>query len=498
MSEGEHDIRLERLKTLREKGVQPYPLGYPVTHASATLHGGFDALQGQPVKVAGRVMTVRRMGKASFATLRDEAGDIQAYFKIDTLGEAAYELLDLVDLGDWVGVSGTLDRTRRGEVTVFADGFTLLSKALRNPPEKFHGLRDIEQRYRKRYVDLFANPDVRTVFQTRSRILSLIRGHLQGKGFMEVETPMMQALPGGAAARPFVTHHNALDMTLYLRIAPELYLKRLLVGGFEKVFEINRNFRNEGVDTSHNPEFTMLELYQSHVDMEEMIAVTEGIFAAVADAVPPLPDEEGNARELWPFEDHALNLRPPFRRIGFMTAIGEKVAAMDHPFDPYQLMDETFDAKAALLAAGLEEAAHAPTRGKQIEKTFEALVEPDLIQPTFVVDFPAMISPLSKAKADDPRLVHRFELFAANMELANAFAELNDPIDQRARFEAQAAHRAKDDEIPPIDEDFLEALEYGMPPAGGLGIGIDRVVMLFTGSTSIRDVILFPHMRPEG
>ena len=491
MSEDLNETRRERLGALLQKGVDPYPSGYAVTHNSRALHDGFDQLQGQPVAVAGRAMTIRRMGKAAFVTLRDGEGDIQVYLKLDNVGQENFDLLDLLDLGDWLGATGPLEKTKKGETTVFASNFTVLCKAIQTPPEKFHGLRDVELRYRRRYVDLFSNPQVRAAFVARSRIIQLIRERLSAQGFMEVETPMMQTLPGGANARPFITHHNALDRTLYLRIAPELYLKRLLVGGFERVFEINRNFRNEGVDTSHNPEFTMLELYQAHVGLDRMVEITEEIFATLCGALPPPPAEDGTPQSQWTFNNHSLNLHPPFAKIGYMQSMKDRGL----PFDPMDLLREDFDAAAALSAAGLEDAAHAPTRGKMVEKTFEALVEPHLIQPTFVMDFPALISPLAKRKTDDPRLTHRFELIVAGMEVANAFGELNDPIDQRQRFEEQARQRQKDDEIPPIDEDFLLALEYGMPPAGGLGGGVDRLVMLFTQNNSIRDVILFPHMR---
>jgi lysyl-tRNA synthetase class 2 len=487
VTDEEHElIRQRRLKLedLRERGADPFALTrFDRTHLAEEVTAGYCELEGQRVRVAGRLMSLRTHGKASFGDLADISGTIQVYLKLDTVGEERYRLLDDVDLGDFLGVEGTVFTTRTGQITIAADRFQVLAKSLRPLPAKWHGLRDIETRYRRRYVDLIVSPEVRRVFVVRSQVIREIRHFLDYRGFLEVETPMMQPIPGGAAARPFITHHNALDIDLYLRIAPELYLKRLLVGGFEKVYEINRNFRNEGVSTKHNPEFTMLEAYQAYADYNDMMALVEHLVEHVCGEVLG-----GTSLT---YQSQAVDLKPPWRRISLLDAIAEYAGV-----DPQRLLAEDAAREVCRelnLPAG--ETLHLSTL---VNNIFEARVEPHLIQPTFVVDYPTAISPLAKRKPDNPDLVERFEPFVVGQELGNAFSELNDPLDQRRRFEEQMRERAAgDEEAHPMDEDYVRALEYGMPPAGGLGIGIDRLVMLLTDSASIRDVILFPHMRPE-
>jgi len=438
-----------------------------------------------PVRIAGRVVALRHHGKTCFAHLMDYTGRIQLYARADQLGDDYVAFTDL-DVGDYIGVTGQLFRTRTGELTVAVKSFTFLAKSLRPLPEKWHGLRDVETRYRQRYVDLIVNPEVREIFLLRSRLVTALREFLDGRGFVEVETPMMQPIPGGAVARPFVTHHNALDVDLYLRIAPELYLKRLVVGVFDRVYEINRNFRNEGVSTQHNPEFTMCEFYQAYADYTDLMELTEELFVHLAQTL--------KGTLTLPWGDETIDLKPPWRRVSFFGAISERLGTTVTP--------------AAALAdfrARIEEAraaiALAEGRAPAIESwkdCFETLVEPTLVQPTFVTDFPIELSPLSKRKREDPRLVDRFELFVGRRELANAYSELNDPVDQRERFLQQAAERQRgDDEAHWLDDDYVRALEYGMPPTAGEGIGIDRLVMLFANQPSIREVILFPHLRPE-
>jgi lysyl-tRNA synthetase class 2 len=409
-------------------------------------------------------------------------GRIQLYARADQLGED-YALFGELDLGDFIGVGGDVFRTRTGELTVAVQSVTFLTKALRPLPEKWHGLRDVETRYRQRYVDLLVNPEVREVFRLRTRLVAGIRAFLDARGFLEVETPMMQPIPGGALARPFRTHHHALGLDLYLRVAPELYLKRLLVGGLDRVYEINRSFRNEGVSTQHNPEFTMLEFYQAYADYTDLMDLTEELFVALA------RDIRGGLALTW--GGRTIDLTPPWRRLAFFDALS---AAVGFPVDPGTDVDRLVP---AATAAGVAWNGGPPWR--LWKALFEARVEPTLVQPTFVVDFPIELSPLAKRKRDDPRLVDRFELFIGARELANAYSELNDPIDQLQRFREQAALQARgDDEAHWLDLDYVRALEYGMPPAAGEGIGIDRLTMLFADRDSIREVILFPHLRPEG
>jgi len=498
--------RREKLETLREKGINPFAYGFQRSHQAHQALERFQDLEdsgdldedghGPKVRVAGRLKSFRGHGKSAFGHLEDGSGQIQVYFRKDVLGEDAFQdVLDLMDLGDWVGVEGPLFRTRTGEVTVRAESWELLAKSLRPLPlgkteldeetgERitYSGFSDVESRYRQRYADLAVHPEVREVFRVRSRIITAIRRFMDGEGFLEVETPALQPLYGGASARPFVTRHNALDRTMYLRIADELYLKRLIVGGFEKVYEIAKDFRNEGIDRTHNPEFTMLEFYQAFADYQDMMDLVERLTVQVA-------HEAVGSRSL-AFQGTEIHLEPPFKRVRLLEALQDALGA-----DPMELSeDELKDRAQRLRLPELEGAG----RGKLLDKLFEALVQDDLQQPTFVMDYPRELSPLAKSHREDPRLTERFELFMAGREVANAFSELNDPLDQRARFEEQAGLRARgDDEAQRLDEDYIRALEYGMPPTGGVGIGIDRLIMLFTDQPSIRDVILFPVLRTE-
>ena len=480
--------RLEKLEALRRRGIDPFGGRFPVTHAARDLHerlGGATAeeLEGaEPVSLAGRIVALRHHGRTCFAHLLDRTGRIQLYARADRLGDD-YGLFTELDLGDFVGVTGEVFRTRTGELTVAVKSFTFLAKSLRPLPEKWHGLKDVETRYRQRYVDLVVNEDTRRVFQLRSRLVQELRRFFDARGFVEVETPMMQPIPGGAIARPFRTHHNALDMDLYLRIAPELYLKRLLVGGLERVYEINRSFRNEGISTQHNPEFTMLEFYQAYAYYTDLMELTETLFAELAQTLL------GRPTLTW--GPHAIDLTPPWPRLPFFAAVSGPLGIAVTPDTP---------AEVVARAAAARGVAASPTSASETWKeVFETLVEPTLVQPTFVVDFPIALSPLARKKRDEPRLVDRFELYVGGRELANAYSELNDPQDQLARFREQAALLARgDEEAHWLDEDYVRALEYGMPPAAGEGIGIDRLVMLFADQPSIREVILFPHLRPEG
>ncbi len=483
-------VRREKLAKLREAGLA-YDNRFRPTHTCAGIRGQYGDLDGDQLEtadievvVAGRMMAHRVMGKTSFMHIQDGTGRIQLFLSRDALGAEAYNPTKKWDLGDIVGARGTLFRTRTGELSVRVSHLEMVTKCLRPLPEKWHGLADKELRYRQRYVDLMVNPEVREVFRTRSRIVQALREGLVRRGFMEVETPMLQTQPGGAAARPFVTHHNALDMDLYLRIAPELYLKRLLVGGFERVFEINRNFRNEGLDATHNPEFTMVEFYQAYADYRDAMDTTEALVREVARAC-------GISAVEW--EGVAVRLDEPFARIRMDEAVFEKRPdlrghAQDKALLATVCMQEIKDFKPLITWKA----------GHYLAALFEELVEPELRQPTFVTHFPVDVSPLARRNADEPFFTDRFELFVAGREIANGFSELNDPDDQRERFEAQArAKAAGDEEAAGVDEDYLRALEYGMPPAAGVGIGVDRLVMMLTGQHSIRDVILFPHMRPE-
>ena len=477
-------IRLNKLRALSANGQDPFTeVAWPVTHHSREVIDGFARLEGQQAWLAGRIMSKRGMGKVSFCDLADRTGRIQLFTKIDKLGESAYAEWQKLDLGDLVGIEGEVFRTQRGKISVKTARYELLAKALRPLPEKYHGLKDKDTRYRQRYLDLIVNPDVRETFIRRSRIISAIRQVLDRRDFIEVETPILNAIPGGAAARPFITHHNALDVDLYLRIAPELYLKRLIVGGFERVYEIGRQFRNEGLSIKHNPEFTLLELYQAYTDYQGMMTLTEDLLSAAALAV-------GESLEV-EYQGQAINLKPPFRRLSMNQAILE-YAGID-----FSMISDAQSARQAALAAGLDDLEPKLSRDEIMNACFEAFCEEKLIQPTFIYDYPLELSPLTKKKPGQPQLTERFELFIGGREFANAYSELNDPIDQRERFAMQAAKRAAGDEEANLtDEDFCQALEYGMPPTGGLGVGIDRVVMLLTDSASIRDVLLFPTMKP--
>jgi lysyl-tRNA synthetase class 2 len=479
--------RHEKLAALRRRGVDPFGSRFPVTHWARSLAerlagAGEDDLKGfGPVRVAGRVVAMRHHGKTCFGHLMDYTGRIQLYARADTLGDDYASFTEL-DVGDFIGVTGEMFRTRTGELTVAVKSFVFLAKSLRPLPEKWHGLRDVETRYRQRYVDLIVNAKAREIFLLRSHLIKALRQFLDARGFIEVETPMMQPIPGGAVARPFVTHHNALDMDLYLRIAPELYLKRLVVGGFDRVYEINRNFRNEGVSTQHNPEFTMLEFYQAYADYADLMELTETM-------IPHLAQSLRSTLSL-PWGSHAIALAAPWRRLPFFAALSHALGREVTPnTGPGDLV-------AASAAKGLGQSGQ--DRVKLWKEAFETLVEPTLVQPTFVTDFPVELSPLSKRKREDPRLVDRFELYIGCREIANAYTELNDPDEQRERFEEQAAARAGgDEEAHWFDEDYVRALGYGMPPTAGEGIGIDRLVMLFADQPSIREVILFPHLRHE-
>lgn len=481
-------VRRNKMEELREKGVDPFGKRFERTHLSGDLfeiYGDLDREElqekGAEATIAGRVMTKRIKGKAGFAHIQDLKGQIQIYVRKDDIGEEAYEIFKKTDLGDIIGVTGQLMKTKVGELTIKAKEFVFLTKALRPLPEKFHGLRDVEQRYRQRYLDLIMNPESKETFITRSLILESIRNYLNNKGYLEVETPMMHSIPGGAAARPFITHHNALDMELYMRIAIELHLKRLIVGGLEKVYEIGRVFRNEGISTRHNPEFTMIELYEAYADFHDIMNLTENLIAHVA--------EEVLGTTKIKYGEYEVDLTPKWKRIHMVDAIKEHTGV-----DFWKEMS-TEEARSLAKEHGVE-INDAMTYGHIVNEFFEQKVEEKLIQPTFVYGHPVEISPLAKKNEDDPRFTDRFELFIVAREHANAFTELNDPIDQRERFEAQLKERELgNDEAHMMDEDFIEALEYGMPPTGGLGIGIDRLVMLLTNSPSIRDVLLFPLMR---
>ena len=478
------EIRRAKLQTLVERGVQPYAYRYDVTHRSGRLRAEFASLEKseETVRIAGRLMTRRGHGKASFAHVKDEDGLLQIYLREDALGPEAYALALEHDLGDWIGVQGTAFRTKTGEITVKAAEVTLLAKSLRQLPEKWHGLTDVEIRYRQRYTDLIVNDEVRAVFRARARLVRAVREFLDARGYLEVETPVLQPLYGGAAARPFTTHHNALDMPLYLRIADELYLKRLVVGGFERVYEIGKDFRNEGIDRSHNPEFTMLEFYQAYADYETMMEVTQDL---IVHAVRSLHDGT-----VVPHEGGTVDFAPPWRRLRYRDAAAEAlgVAALPEGED---------DLRALASRAGVK-VDPAFGWGRVLDEVVSEKVQPGLQRPTFLIEHPRDVSPLAKARRGDPSVVERFELIVAGMEIANSFSEQNDPLEQRRAFEAQMAQRERgDEEAQVLDEDYLRALEIGMPPTGGVGIGIDRLVMLLADQRSIRDVILFPHMRPE-
>ena len=476
-------IRREKLEQLRQEGRDPFAqTKFDVTATAAGIKEHFEQMEGSSVAVAGRLMSKRGMGKVIFCDLQDDTGRIQLYLKFDEMEQAVFEDCRKLDIGDIVGVNGDVFRTQRGEISVRAHSVTLLSKALLPLPDKFHGLTNVETRYRQRYVDLIANPEVKETFVKRSMIIKEIRALLDEEGFLEVETPVLNTIAGGASARPFITHHNALDIDMYMRIALELYLKRLIIGGFDRVYEIGRVFRNEGMDPRHNPEFTELELYQAYTNLDGMMDITEKMFRRCAENVI--------GKTVVEFDGHEIDLGKPFERITMTEAV-KKYSGVD--------FDEIPDLETARKVAkehGVEfEERH--KKGDILAAFFDEFVEDKLIQPTFITEYPIEVSPLTKKDPEKPWMTQRFELFVAGREHANAYSELNDPIDQRERFMAQAALREQgDDEAERLDEDFLTAMEYGMPPTGGLGVGIDRMVQLLTGNYSIRDVLLFPTMKP--
>ena len=484
------EVRRQKLAKLKESGIAVYPNDFKPTHTVGEITARFGDLEDEGLaqaprglRIAGRIMAIRRMGKASFFHVQDRRGRLQIYAQQNQLGEAGYNLFRTLDVGDIVGITGHLFRTRTKELTLEAEALVLLAKCLRPLPEKWHGLADVEARYRQRYVDLMVNPEVRAVFEKRSKIVRLVRGFFEARDFLEVETPMMQSIPGGAAARPFVTHHNTLDLDLYLRVAPELFLKRLLVGGFERVFELNRNFRNEGISVRHNPEFTMVEFYQAYATFEDLIRLTEELFATLAQEVV------GSLQV--PYGGEIIDLTPPWRRLTIRQAVQEYSGARAQDLESVESLRNF--AKNQALKVDLD-----VPYGNLLVEIFEEVAEARLIQPTFITAYPLEVSPLSRKNDQDPAWVDRFELYIGGRELANAFSELNDPADQRERFLEQMEARDKgDDTANPIDDDYVRALEYGMPPAAGEGIGIDRLVMFLTDSPSIRDVILFPLLRPQ-
>ncbi|WP_168714498.1 lysine--tRNA ligase [Metabacillus litoralis] len=481
-------VRREKLHSLRDKGLDPFGKRFDRTHQTADILSAYNEIEKEEldekeeaVTIAGRIMTKRGKGKAGFAHIQDLSGQIQIYVRKDAIGEEAYDLFNTADLGDIVGVTGDVFKTKVGELSVKVKSFELLTKSLRPLPDKFHGLKDIEQRYRQRYVDLIMSQESKNTFITRSKIIQSMRRYLDDQGYLEVETPTMHSIPGGASARPFITHHNALDMSLYMRIAIELHLKRLIVGGLEKVYEIGRVFRNEGISTRHNPEFTMIELYEAYADYQDIMALTENVIAHIAKEVLGTTTVQ--------YGEYEVNLEPKWTRLHMVDAIKEYTGA-----DFWREMSVE-EARELAKEHNVEINEHMQY-GHIVNEFFEQKVEEKLIQPTFIYGHPVEISPLAKKNDEDSRFTDRFELFIVAREHANAFTELNDPIDQKERFESQLKEREQgNDEAHMMDEDFIEALEYGMPPTGGLGIGIDRLVMLLTNSPSIRDVLLFPQMR---
>ena len=476
-------IRRDKLEALRNAGLDPFvQTKFERSANSQKIFDEFETLENQTVSVAGRIMSKREMGKASFVHIQDQEGKLQLYFKIDDIGEEAYDRFKKLDIGDIIGVKGFVFRTRRGEISVHVQEYVLLSKSLLPLPEKYHGLQDTDLRYRQRYVDLIVNPEVRKTFFKRTKIIKGVRKYLDNLGYLEVETPVLNTVHGGATARPFITHHNTLDLDMYLRIATELPLKRLIVGGFDKVYEIGRLFRNEGMDTRHNPEFTTIEFYEAYTDMNGMMDITEGLIRTVC--------EEVNGTAAITYGDYEIDFGKPFARMT-MAEVVKKYAGVD--WDEVKTMEDAL--KVASEHHIKVEKKH--KKGDILSLLFEEYCEDKLIQPTFITMHPVEISPLAKKDPENPELTQRFELFVAGSELANAFSELNDPIDQRQRFEAQMKLREMGDlEASQMDEDYLTAMEYGMPPTGGCGIGIDRLVMFLTNNTSIRDVLLFPTMKP--
>ena len=521
------DLRTQKLQEIEKLGQAAYPNQFPFSHTIPDVRAKWGETTAEvldttrvTVAVAGRIMAIRAQGKAGFATLQQGGERLQIYVRLDAVGEQGFALYKLLDLGDHIGATGYLFRTRTGELTIHVERITFLAKAMLALPEKFHGLADVELRYRQRYVDLFSNLEAREVFVKRAKVLKAVRQYFDERGYLEVETPMMQQIAGGAAARPFRTHHNALDMDLFLRIAPELYLKRLVVGGLDRVYEINRNFRNEGISTQHNPEFTMLEFYQAYANYHDMMQITEELVEFVAREVngTTVTEFDGNTidlakwtrlsmrqaiQEFWPEEAGAKPAVTAFEQAPVLQArlhaamSSLEKALGDTAHKTPERIEELKTIHGAVTAVYFDSMKGAPI-GKSVYNLFEAVVEPFLIQPTIIYDYPTVVSPLSKQKPEDPDHVERFEFFAGGFELGNAFSELNDPVEQHKRFEEQIAERDRgDDEAHQMDEDYVRALAYGLPPTGGEGIGIDRLVMLLTGSKSIRDVILFPLMRKD-
>ena len=477
-------VRFDKLKELQDAGKDPFEITkYDRTEFSMQIKNNYEQYEGKDVSVAGRIMAKRIMGKASFCTIQDSEGRIQSYVSINDLGEESYKAFKTYDIGDIIGLKGFVFKTKTEEISIHAKEVVLLSKALRDLPEKFHGLKDIDLRYRQRYVDLIVNPEVKETFLLRSKILKAIKEYLDNNGFLEVDTPILNTIAGGATARPFITHHNTLDIDMYLRIANELYLKRLIVGGFDRVYEMGRMFRNEGMDIKHNPEYTGMELYAAYQDYNDMMNLTEDMVRTVSNKIL------GTAKIQ--YGDLDIDLESPWKRITMIDAIKE-VTGVD-----FNTINTDEEAIAIAKEKGVEVEESKKTRGYIINQFFEDFVEETLVQPTFIYDYPVDVSPLTKRKPSDKRLVERFEVFIGGREYGNAYSELNDPVDQKGRFLDQIKQReAGDEEANMMDEDFVQALEYGMPPTGGLGIGIDRLVMLLTNSQSIRDVILFPTMKP--
>lgn len=477
-------VRRQKLVELQEKGSDPFNIvKYDVDCKTIDILSQYEAFEGKKVSLAGRLMSKRGMGKSSFCDIQDRDGRIQLYVRINEIGEAPYEEFKKLDMGDIIGITGEVFKTKMGEISVKIDHYELLSKSLRPLPEKFHGLKDPDTRYRQRYLDLIVNPEVRKTFIIRSKIISGIRRYMDARGFLEVDTPILNTIPGGAAAKPFITHHNTLDLDMYLRIAPELYLKRLIVGGLDRVYEIGRMFRNEGMSIKHNPEFSMMELYQAYTDYHGMMELAENLISSVA--------QEVLGTMIISYQGQEINLTPPWNRLSMTDAV-KQYAGID-----FSAIHSDEEARAAAKDKGLHFDGK-PVKGEILNLFFEEHVEPNLIQPTFIMDYPVEISPLTKRKPGHPELTERFELFITGREFGNAYSELNDPIDQKERFVAQVKKReAGDEEANMMDDDFIVALEHGLPPTGGMGIGIDRLIMLLTDSFSIKDVLLFPTMKPR-
>ena len=480
-------IKRSEIENIKKEGIDPFGQRFERKHKIGEVIQKFNQLgigesSQEKVTIAGRIMALRKHGKAAFADIEDIEGRMQIYIKSNKVGQKTFELFSRIDVGDIIGITGLVFRTKMGELTIFTEELTLLCKSIRSLPEKWHGLKDIETRYRKRYLDLIVNSSVRDIFIKRSKVIRSLRNFLDSKGYLEVETPIMQPIPGGATARPFITHHNALDRDFYLRIAPELYLKRLLVGGLEKVYELSRNFRNEGISTKHNPEFTMVELYEAYGNYHTMMQITEELIVYIVKNVLGKLEIE--------YQGKSINFSSPWKKISMHDSIQEACG-----IDMEKLPEKDF---VKIIRENNLDIKNSASRGEITNELFEKYVEPTLIQPTFIIDYPLEVSPLSKQKKDNPELVERFELFINSMELANAFTELNDPTEQKRRFEEQAAKKeAGDLESHFMDKDYIEALEYGLPPAGGLGIGIDRLMMLLTNSSSIKEVILFPQLKTK-